>query len=144
MKLFIFLLLCTTFLFAEKQPVMLKVKTKITLPADFRDGVEEALTSNNKSLINEDIQKEALESQGIDGEDGCLDDSCLIDTGKMLAAKIIIIIDVDQIDDKIKSSFNIVFIESFPAAFFLTGNPGCFYLFEQHFLYFFPLPQGHG
>ncbi len=103
MKLIILILLFLNLsLFANDYPIMLKLKGNIKLSNDFRDGIEEGLTAYNYTLIDENAQKEALASNSEDNNDGCLDDSCLIDTGKMLAAKAIIIVEVEKRGDSYK------------------------------------------
>ena len=77
-------------------PVMLKVQGKIKISDDFRDGVEEVLTSFNYSLVDEKAQAEALKNQSEQRESECYDDSCLVDTGKMLAAKALIVVRIDR------------------------------------------------
>jgi hypothetical protein len=97
MKLLIILLLITqsTLIFAD-YPVMLEIQSKSKVSNDFRDGVEEILTSLNYSLVDKKAQEEALKNQSEQRNSECYDDSCLVDTGKMLAAKSLIIVEVEK------------------------------------------------
>ena len=54
------------------------------------------------------LQEETLKEQSLNGD--CLDDSCLIDTGKMLAAKNLIVVTV-TLKNKNSYRFNARFIE---------------------------------
>ncbi len=60
----------------------------------FRSGAEMSLTKSNYVLLDEKAQEEALKAQS--SQDGCLDDSCLIDTGRMLAAKILFVVSIKK------------------------------------------------
>ncbi len=106
--IFIFLLLLVSInLFSqnnEAKTIMLKMVTKgFTIDenaeAIFRSGVEEILTENKYSLISEEIQNETLKEQAEQRKKECLDESCLVDTGKMLAARMLFIIEVIKSDE---------------------------------------------
>ena len=60
--------------------------------------MEMSLTQNSYSLIDEATQEEALKGQRTEIEDDCIDDSCLMDTGKMLAARYIFIVDITELE----------------------------------------------
>ncbi len=80
-------------------PIMLKFvskdfKLENNQNAIFRSGVEESLTENKYSLISEETQEETLKEQSMQRNKECLDESCLVDTGKMLAARGLFIIEV--------------------------------------------------
>ncbi len=80
-------------------PIMLKIvsndfKLENNQNAVFRSGVEEALTENKYSLISEEIQNETLKEQAEQRKKECLDESCLVDTGKMLAARGLLVVDI--------------------------------------------------
>ncbi len=80
-------------------PIMLKFvskefKLENNQNAIFRSGVEESLTENKYSLISEEVQEETLKEQAIQRNKECLEESCLVDTGKMLAARGLFIIEV--------------------------------------------------
>jgi len=79
--LFIFL---TTVLTAEEKMIMMGLKTKLKLAEDFRGGVEDALTEMGYSLVSEEDQLQTMKEQ-TKSDDGCIDDACLVNTGKMLA-----------------------------------------------------------
>ena len=96
-------------LYSVELPVMLKIKSKIKIPNDFRNGVESILSKNGYTLIDLKQQEEVLSAQS-DTSEGCLDDSCLIDTGKMLAAKELFLVEVSFKDSK-KYSFTIRVID---------------------------------
>ncbi len=86
-------------LFANEYPIMLQIQSKIEISEDLRDGIEEGLTQLKYSLIDEQTQKEALKEQANQRKSECFDESCLVDTGKMLAAKALIIVEISQKDD---------------------------------------------
>ena len=101
MKFILILSLISTLLFAtekiEKEIVMLKISSECKVSKNtfdiFRSGAEMSLTeSNNFALLDEKTQNEALQN----GKSECLDDSCLIDTGKMLAAKILFVVNIKK------------------------------------------------
>lgn len=75
-------------------PVMLQVQGKVEIPEDFRDGVEEALIKYGYSLIDLDTQQNALTEQAQQKKAACYDDNCLVETGKMLAARGLIVAEV--------------------------------------------------
>ncbi len=83
----------------EKIPLMLQITSDFKIPNDFKDGVEEGLTSLEYMLIDEQTQEEALKEQGIEGttDEGCFDDSCFVNMGKMLAAHAIIIVEITPV-----------------------------------------------
>jgi hypothetical protein len=80
----------------EDYPIMLKIKSNLKISDDFRDGVEEVLTSMGYYLIDEKTQEEALKQQEEQSKSDCYDDTCLVDTGKMLAAKALIVVEVEK------------------------------------------------
>jgi len=80
-------------------PIMLKIKSSEKISSDFRDGVEEVLTSLGYSLIDEKTQNTALKEQKEQLKSECYDDTCLVDTGKMLAAKGLIVVEVEKKDE---------------------------------------------
>ncbi|MBN2693250.1 hypothetical protein JXR93_01185 [bacterium] len=86
-------------LFSKGVPIMLQIQSKESVPIDFRDGVEETLTEMNFSLVDQKAQEEALKEQTEQREKGCYDDECLVDTGKMLAARGLIVVEVDERDE---------------------------------------------
>jgi hypothetical protein len=96
-------LVVNTYKNEETLPIMLKIKFKdsdltssnISL---IRLGIEEALTEKKYSLISESTQQEALAEQAKQQKSDCYDDNCIIDTGKMLAAKFLILIDIIKLD----------------------------------------------
>lgn len=100
MKFFtvLMLLFLTICLLGESYPVMLKMNSQSSISNDirvsFRSGIEEVLTQNGYSLIDEFAQNQALKEQASQRKQACYDDACLISTGKMLAAKALFIVDV--------------------------------------------------
>ncbi len=103
MRYFVFVLFfaITTIFAAENFPIMMQIKTDLNIPEDFRGGVEEGLTQNGYSLVSEEIQKEALKEQATQRKKECYDESCLVDTGKMLAAKGLFLVEVTKKSDKL-------------------------------------------
>jgi len=110
-KIFLFaiFLLISINLLAD-YPIMLKVQSKVSIPDDFRDGIEEGLTIRGYSLVDEKAQQEALKSQKEQRESECYDDACLVDTGKMLAARALIIVEVKKKEEK-SFKFKIRFVD---------------------------------
>ncbi len=98
MKYFIFVLLfaITTFLTAEEYPIMMQIKSNLKISEDFRLGIEEGLTEMNYSLVNEDDQNQTLKEQASQRKKECYDESCLVDVGKMLAAKGLVVVEIIQ------------------------------------------------
>ncbi len=94
--LFILFLIVSTLLTAEEYPIMMQIKSEITIPEDFRGGIEEGLTDNGYSLVNEDDQLLTLKEQANQRKKECYDESCLVDVGKMLAAKGLVIVEVSK------------------------------------------------
>lgn len=102
MFLKIFLIFLISFpLLSKGIPIMLQIKSEESIPVDFRDGVEEALTEMNFTLVDQKAQEEALKEQTEQREKGCYDDECLVDTGKMLAARGLIVVEVEKRDESI-------------------------------------------
>ncbi len=94
--LFILFLVVSTFLTAEEYPIMMQIKSEITIPEDFRGGIEEGLTENGYSLVNEEDQLLTLKEQANQRKKECYDESCLVDVGKMLAAKGLVMVEVSK------------------------------------------------
>ncbi len=87
-KLVFILLLFTISLFSYN---------KKAVQATIRSAAEETITKSGFSLLSEEIQNEALKEQGAQTDDGdCIDDTCLMDTGKMLAAQRLFLIKVSD------------------------------------------------
>ncbi len=59
-------------------------------------SIETNLTRLGYGIINEKIQNEAIEEQKKQQNSDCYDDSCLVDTGRMLAAKKLLIIKISR------------------------------------------------
>ncbi len=88
----------------KKLPVMLKVRSNFSLDSSIintlRSGAEEILTTKGYELISKNQQEEALKEQRGQEESACLDDTCLVDTGKMLAAQKFLIIDINRVKNE--------------------------------------------
>jgi hypothetical protein len=82
---------------------MLKVKSNFDLTASivevFRSGAEDSLTAKGYLLISKQQQEEALKEQAKQQKSDCYDDACLVDTGKMMAAQMIFIIDINKTEN---------------------------------------------
>ncbi len=98
--LFMLFFVVSTILAAKDYPVMLQIKSDLNIPDDLRTGIEEGLTENNFSLISEEVQKEALKEQAHQRQKECYDESCLVDTGKMLAARGLVIVEIVKKNEK--------------------------------------------
>ena len=96
--------------YSQDFPVMLNLKSDVTVPDDFRDGVEEALTNLGYSLVDDKAQKEALKENAKARNSECYDDECLVDTGKMLAAKALIVVEV-EVKSETAYKFKVRFID---------------------------------
>ncbi len=94
--IFLIFILFSLQIFSEEFPLMLKIDGDVNVLDDFRAGVEEELTNFNYSLISEIIQEEALKEQASQRKKNCYDEECVVDTGKMLAAKGIIFINIKR------------------------------------------------
>ena len=85
-------------------PIMLKVKSNFNLEAPildtFRSGAEDSLTAQGYVLISKQQQDEALMEQSKQRKSDCYDDACLVDTGKMMAAQMIFIIDINKTENQ--------------------------------------------
>jgi len=90
----------TSFLTAEEYPIMMQIKTDLKLSEDFRGGVESGLTENGYSLVSEEDQNQTLKEQATQRKKECYDESCLVDVGKMLAAKGLVMVEVTKKGDK--------------------------------------------
>jgi len=76
-------------------------------------SIETNLTNLGYGIINEKIQNEALDEQKKQQNSDCYDDQCLVDTGRMLAAKKLLIIRVSkQENDKFFIKLRKIDIES--------------------------------
>ncbi len=94
----------------EKQTVMLKVVTKeFEMDKDEKDilrsGLEDKLTQTGYSIISEKAQEEALIEQAQQRKKECYDEECIVDVGKMIAARFLCLVDIK----KTKNSENYVF-----------------------------------
>ncbi len=103
MKYIIFILLFTvaSVLTAEEFPIMMQLKTDLKIPEDFRGGVESGLTENGYSLVSEEDQSQTLKEQATQRKKECYDESCLVDVGKMLAAKGLVMVEVAKKNDNL-------------------------------------------
>lgn len=61
---------------------------------NIRGGVEEIVTKNGLLLVEEEAQNEVLKEQATQRKKQCYEDSCVVDVGKMLAAKKLLKIEV--------------------------------------------------
>jgi len=84
-------------------PVMLKLSTKESIEPKviktLRAGIEMSLTHKNYSLIDENTQEEALEEQVNQQKSECYDDNCLVDVGRMIAARALFIVEILKLED---------------------------------------------
>lgn len=96
----IFLLLLSFTLLGERIPMMLQIKSELKIPADFRNGVEEGLLNQNYRLIDATLQQSTLEQMANSSDGGCIDDSCLMNVGQILTAKVLVLIEVTQKEAK--------------------------------------------
>ena len=80
--------------------IMFKILTSFNFSKDsskiLTTSLESNLTELGYGIISNKIQNEALKEQKEQHKNDCYDDECLVDTGKMLAAKKILIINIDK------------------------------------------------
>ncbi len=92
--IFIFLLSAINLFCAEKIPVLIMFNNCDREYETFiKNGIEDIITKNGYSVIDSQIQENALKEQSKQHKSACYDESCLVDTGKMVAAKYILFID---------------------------------------------------
>ncbi len=100
----------------DNLPVMLKVKANFNLSNavvdTFRSGAEDSLTAQGFMLISKEQQDEALKQQAEQQNSDCYDDACLVDTGKMMAAQMIFIINVSKMGKEYIFKARLVDLES--------------------------------
>lgn len=94
--------------------VMLKILTKndeINNDAlkIIQNGVEEILTENKFSLISKEVQEQTLKEQAEQRKTECYDESCLVEVGKMIAAKNLLIIEIIKSEETYM--FNLKFVD---------------------------------
>ena len=90
MKIFFFIIVFTS--------INLYSYNKTNVDKTVGTTAEDIITKLGFTLLSKDIQNETLKEQATKNETGnCLDDSCLIDTGKMLAAKRLFVIKIVEI-----------------------------------------------
>ncbi len=113
----IILILLNSFLFALEKPVI-AVPTigGIEVPAFLaevcRDLIESALIKTNKfTVINYNNIEEILDAQSF-SLSGCVDDSCAVEIGKLLAAESIIIGTLSKVGEKMLLSIRLVNVSS--------------------------------
>ena len=109
----LFFYLFTIMLFSEENRVFFNIKSKIEIPSDFRDGVEEALMKRGKALIDQETQEEALKQQADQQKSGCYKDSCVTQVGQMLAANNIVLLKVEKKNNKLyKFKISLINVET--------------------------------
>lgn len=59
-----------------------------------RAATEEQITNRGYSIIDQNAQSQVLTEQASQRKQACYDDSCLVDTGKMLAAQNLFLVDI--------------------------------------------------
>ena len=101
-KFVIFIMLFSIFLYGEDNDniIMLKItpnfKAKKTDLEILSTSLEMNLTKLGYTIISESIQEEALKEQKDQRKSDCYDDKCLVDTGKMLAARKLLIVSISK------------------------------------------------
>ncbi len=97
-KIIFLLFIVSVSILGNSFPIMMEIKSDEKIPKDFRFGVAEGLTTIGYSLIDSKTQEEALKEQSEQRKKGCYDDECLVDTGKMLAARGLVVVEVEKRD----------------------------------------------
>ncbi len=100
----------------EKFPVMLKIikedfKLSETTLDLLRSGFEDTLTEFDYSLISEKAQEEALKEQAQQRKKECYDEECIVDVGKMIAARYLCLVDLKKTAEGENYIFQIKFID---------------------------------
>ncbi len=91
-KIILLLFLATSLLFSQNEN--LKVIETI------RAVTEQEITKKGFSIIDQIVQEDALKEQSEQRKKGCYDDSCLVDTGKMLAAQRLFLVDINKLGEE--------------------------------------------
>lgn len=94
--IFLFLIESSYITAQENIPVMFQIKTEVEIPEDFKDGIDETLISLNYSVIDSIKQEETIKEQSDKTKKKCNDEKCFVVTGKLLAAKGLIIIEISE------------------------------------------------
>ncbi len=100
----------------ENQTVMLKVITKeFEMDKDEKDilrsGLEDKLTETGYSIISEKAQEEALKEQSEQRKKECYDEECIVDVGKMIAARFLCLVDIKKTKNNENYVFQLKFID---------------------------------
>ncbi len=99
----LFMMLLTTIAFTKEEfPIMLQIRSQEVVPQDFRDGFEQGLTERGYSLVDEVAQNDTMKEQ-TDHIDGCIDDVCLVNVGKMLSARGVVVVEVVKKEENVYS-----------------------------------------
>ena len=81
-----------------KNTIMIKINSKSKISKTdletFNTYLEVGLTKLDYGIISKEIQEEALKEQKIQRKSDCYDEKCLVDTGRMLAARELLILDI--------------------------------------------------
>ncbi len=122
--IFIFMLLfITTINFAQTNEkkdrtlmvqILLKNSLKISndIVKSIKTSAEAVLTDYKYLIIDEQVQIQALKEQSEQRKKECYDESCLVDTGKMLAASKLVIIEIFAENKKYKFVTSVIDIET--------------------------------
>lgn len=93
MKKIIFLLFFTTSILFSQSENLKVIET-------IRAVTEQEITKKGFSIIDQIVQEDALKEQSEQRKKGCYDDSCLVDTGKMLAAQRLFLVDINKLGEE--------------------------------------------
>ncbi len=97
--------------------IMVKILTKdAEITEDIfkviQNGVEEILTENKFSLISKEVQEQTLKEQAEQRKTECYDESCLVEVGKMIAAKNLLIIEIIKSEETYMFNLKLVDLET--------------------------------
>jgi len=93
MRKIIFLLFFTTSMLFSQSENLKVIET-------IRAVTEQEITKKGFSIIDQIVQEDALKEQSEQRKKGCYDDSCLVDTGKMLAAQRLFLVDINKLGEE--------------------------------------------
>ncbi len=121
--IFMFMLFVSTVIFAQTNEkkdrtlmvqILLKNNLKISneITKSIKTSAESILTDYKYLIIDEQVQNQALKEQSEQRKKECYDESCLVDTGKMLAASKLVIIEIFAENKKYKFVTSVIDIET--------------------------------
>ena len=104
MKIIILFLIFTVSITIQaeiKDTVMIKINSKSDISKIdlemLNTSLEISLTKLDYGIISKEVQEEALKKQKEQRKTDCYDEECLVDTGRMLAARELLLLNISQL-----------------------------------------------